>query len=59
MLRFHVLTGEAKCVPGFVFFFCFRVLHVVLDLPGEAYATCSPWLRVKNVVKFTRHIKKI
>ena len=38
-------VGEAKCVPGVVFFVCFRVVHVILDLPAEAYATCSPRLR--------------
>ena len=34
--------GEVRPV---VCFFCFRVFHVVLNLPGEAHATCSPRLR--------------
>ena len=36
--------GRGEVRPG-VCFFCFRVLHVDLNLPGEAHATCSPRLR--------------
>ena len=37
--------GRGEVRPGVCFFCCFRVLHVVLNLPGEAHATCSPRLR--------------
>ena len=37
--------GRGEVCPGVCFFFYFRVLDVVLNLPGEAHATCSPRLR--------------
>ena len=36
--------GRGEVRPG-VCFFCFRVPHVVLNLLGEAHATCIPRLR--------------
>ena len=37
-------VGEAKCVPGVVFF-VFGLSMLLLDLPGEAYASGS--LRIR------------